>query len=512
MHAIVHSASRALITPDLARLLRWNKGAVVLGAIAWFSFFCLYGIDAAPLYRTEALRAVVARCCWHDGCWLYPVLYGEPFLTKPPGHYLAIILCSLPWGDVTTVSARLPSVFAAGAVCLTCFVLLYREGFFAWGVGVMLSLPLSLLWMDKVPSAEIDMTLTGWLTLALVTWYRAQAASLKSRTDCEESPQTQRRVSWHWGYLLASAWSLAAATLTKWPAPAFFLLTVASYTVLSRQARFWHSGRPWLALVLAAGLCLLWMGGVIRAVGPELLLQTLGQEAAYRLRSGETPPWVPSPRWVTFPLVVGAALLPWSIPAMLMVFPRYHRRLPGSARRLALFLHCWSWPNLLLWTLVPNHNVRYVLPIAPAVVALGVLGAHLLLRDLRSRWSAFRYPLRWWAGLLLCGLLAKVVFVEIVLPLRTARRNPLPIAATLQAMVPKDETLYIDKLKDDGVLFYYARAVQRWRGAYPLPEGAYLALIASEWEQWQQRGSVRLIARLHDQQGDPLLLVQYQPH
>ncbi|MBA2225038.1 MAG: hypothetical protein WHU94_15155 [Thermogemmata sp.] len=518
------------------------RTGLIVGLIAWGGFFTLYGIDTGPLYRTEALRAVVARCCWQEGCWLYPVLYGEPFLTKPPGHYLAIVLCSLPWGEVTEVSARLPSVVAAWSVLAACFLLWHREGFTAWGVGGVLALPLSLLWLDKVPSAEIDMTLTAWVTLALAAWYRAQPRTSESQAAAPNSKEpvastigkTASRPAWHRGYLALSAFCLAAGTLTKWTAPAFFLLTITSFAWGSGQWRLWRCWAPWFALVLAAGLCLLWAGAVMQAVGPETFLQTLRQEAAYRLlpqgsRSGRS-----LLEGLAFPLRVGAALLPLSLPALLMLSPRYHRRLPPSARRLALFLHCWVWPNLLFWTLVPNHNVRYVLPILPAMAGLGVLGGYLLLRDVVRRQAAqlrqcakvsgmsgrcvpwgWRANTQWlhrgWLALLLGGVLAKVVFVEIVLPQRAARRNPVPIAAELQTIVPEHETLYIDKLKDDGVLFYYARPVRRWRGNFPLAEGAYVALIAAEWEQWQQRGQGRLLARLHDQQGDPLILVQYQP-
>lgn len=519
------------------------KGGLILGLIAWCGFFTLYGIQAGPLYRTEALRAAVARCCWQERCWLYPVLYGEPFLTKPPGHYLAIVLCSLPWGEVTAVSARLPSVLAAWSVMAACFFLWRREGFTAWGVGVVLGLPLSLLWLDKVPSAEIDMTLTGWVTLALAAWYRAQPLASGSEAGVSQYQKgplasweswTVERPAWHRGYLMLSALCLAAGTLTKWTAPAFFLLTVASFALGSGQWRLWRGGAPWIALAVAGGLCLLWAGAVMQTVGPETLLQTLRQEAAYRLLPQGNRSGMDLLERLSFPLRVGMALLPLSLPAVLMLSPRYHLRLPPSARRLTLFLHCWTWPNLLFWTWVPNHNVRYVLPILPAVVGLGVWGGHLLLRDLRghgvampqmcpatcggpsrlvsSRWRVnASFSSRWWIVLLLGGVLAKVIFVEIVVPQRTARRNPVPIAAELQAIVPEHETLYIDKLKDDGVLFYYARPVQRWRGSFPLPEGAYVALIAAEWDQWQQHGLGRLIARLRDQQGDPLIIVQYHP-
>jgi hypothetical protein len=85
----------------------------------------VYGVAAGPLYRTESLRAIIGRECLH-GHWLFPVLYGEPFLTKPPGHYAAIGLCSLPCGDVTVASARLPSVLAATVAVFLVYFLFRR--------------------------------------------------------------------------------------------------------------------------------------------------------------------------------------------------------------------------------------------------------------------------------------------------------------------------------------------------------------------------------------------------
>ena len=67
---------------------------------AWCGLLFFYGLAAGPLYRTESLRAIIGAESLR-GHWLYPVLYGEPFLTKPPGHYAAIALCSLPFGEVT---------------------------------------------------------------------------------------------------------------------------------------------------------------------------------------------------------------------------------------------------------------------------------------------------------------------------------------------------------------------------------------------------------------------------
>src|SRR5688572_25533703 len=85
-------------SPSLAPLL----------LLAAWAFLFFYGLDSSELYRTEGLRAVVAAEMLRDGHWAVPTLYGEPFLTKPPGAYVAIALCSLPFGEVTEASARLP--------------------------------------------------------------------------------------------------------------------------------------------------------------------------------------------------------------------------------------------------------------------------------------------------------------------------------------------------------------------------------------------------------------------
>ena len=92
---------------------------------AWCGVLFFYGLDAGPLYRTESLRAVIGAEAL-GGNWLYPVLYGEPFLTKPPGHYAAIALCSAPFGEVTAATARLPSAFAATVAVFLMYALFCR--------------------------------------------------------------------------------------------------------------------------------------------------------------------------------------------------------------------------------------------------------------------------------------------------------------------------------------------------------------------------------------------------
>src|SRR5437762_46625 len=105
-----------------------------------------------------------------------------------------------------------------------------------------LLLPTSVLWLDKVPSAEIDMTLVGWVTAALVLFHRA----LESES---RQAHPSRRVGLWCGALLC----VAAGTLTKWTAPAFFYLTVIPLLCWRRQLRLLFGWRHLLAVGVAAG-------------------------------------------------------------------------------------------------------------------------------------------------------------------------------------------------------------------------------------------------------------------
>ena len=87
---------------------------LLLALYCGFLFF--YGLNVGDLWRTEALRAIIAEEFLRSGNWVVPRLYGEPLFTKPPGAYAAIALCSLPFGRVTEFSARLPLALAAAAL------------------------------------------------------------------------------------------------------------------------------------------------------------------------------------------------------------------------------------------------------------------------------------------------------------------------------------------------------------------------------------------------------------
>lgn len=472
-----------LLADRFARRLPIRLSHILILA-GWCSLLFLYGIDAGPLYRTESLRAIIGRECLR-GNWLFPVLYGEPFLTKPPGHYAAIGLCSLPFGDVTAVSARLPSVFAATAAVFLFYTMFRRALDEHVAVIAALLLPTSVLWLDKVPSAEIDMTLVGWVTAAVVLFFLGY-----------QLPPWQRL-----GVLVLSLLCVAGGTLTKWPAPAFFYLTVIPFLAWRGELRLLLGWQHLLAVGVAASVCAGWVSAVSQQLGWDSLLTTIRSEAAYRFAPKTAGHGLDWSEVATFPLIVWAAHLPLSAFALLTLRPTFWKQWDGRGKLLLQLLHCWTWPNLLFWSLVPNHNVRYVLPLSPGLMGLGVMG---LVGTLQS-------PSRLKGGLVAflgCWLLAKLVFVQVVVPHRTMHRNPEPIAAQLRELVPPDQPLYLFRLKDEGVLFYFARPAVRLHHPSELPAGAFAVLIAREWEDRAAFEHLELVNWMYDQQGDPLIVVR----
>lgn len=459
----------------------------------------LVGLDG-ELIRNEGLRARLAAEALADGNWLVPRLDGQPHLTKPPGMGVLIALCSAPFGAVSAVSARLPSVFAAAAVVVL----------FGWSVarcagrnaGLLAAavLPCCPLWLDRVPSAEIDLVQLAWVAGALLCLLRAVEWE-------EEAPGDPRR----WPWWLAALACVAGGLFTKWTAPAFFYLTTLPWLGWRGRWRLLLSLPHLVGAAAVAVLGGLWLLHVGHSAGWETLADTLRREALLRLSPGHHPRPYPWSELLTFPLAFLAGSLPWT----LLALPALRRcPLPGArAYRLWQLCQVWLWAALLFWTLAPGHRPRHILPAQPAVAGLAVLAA---LAWLQGEWHLFggrigakpalTATLALWLGV-------KLLFVGVVVPVRVEQRQVRIAAEQLAARVPVGATLHLGRLKDDGLLFYYDQGRDRpLRRLLDRPEalgpGAWCLLTAAEWQTWPAAVPLTVQARLRDGQGDPLVLAR----
>jgi hypothetical protein len=209
-------------------------------------------------------------------------------------------------------------------------------------------------------------------------------------------------------------------------------------------------------------------------------------------------------------VVVLAGGLPWAVPALFALRPRFLLGLVEPERTLVQFLHCWLWPNLLFWSLPAQHHVRYVLPVAPAMTLLGVIVlSHWMSGVVGTR--RFVSPRAGLIAAVLAWAVVKVMFVQAVVPERTAGRHARDTGEQLARLVPPGEILYLCRLKDEGVLFYYGRPARRLsRIEVPAGTAVYVLLLDAEWDGHRFWGRPEHLAELRDQQQAPIHLVRLQ--
>jgi 4-amino-4-deoxy-L-arabinose transferase-like glycosyltransferase len=494
-----------------------RRRIAVLLLLALCGVLFYFGLGAGELYQTEGLRALLAAELLRGGNWAVPTLYGQPLLTKPPGMYAAIALASWPAGRVTAVTARLPSALAATATVFLVFACFGRHLGWRGGLIAAALLPASVLWLNRVPSAEIDMLQLAWVTAALLCFLRAlevseeggwSARSAGGATDSLRESATFWR-EWLWWQLALLC--VASGVLTKWTAPAFFYLAAVPLLWWRGRLRILWSLPHLLSVALAAAPCLAWAWAAVSVTGWGPFCETVRGEALQHLSPAHHSRPYPWREVVTFPVQFLAANLPWSAFALPALRPGFARLWDERGRRLLQLLHGWTWGNLLFWSLVPGHHIRHALPLQPGLAGLAAL-VWIAWLDGRLRWPLPRLrPALAFLALILLWLGVKLVFVLAVVPARDPERQPRAKGEQLAALVPGDQTLYLFRLKDEGILFYYGRPARRLPGPACLPASAgpaYCLLVESEWRKWNGPRPAEVLLRLHDEQGAAIMLVK----
>lgn len=498
--SIVPSTSAPL---DRRSPLAWLASSS-LAAVALLLAVCLalffYGMSGIELWRTEGLRAVIAQEMLRSGNWIVPRLYGEPLFTKPPGMYVAIVLASLPFGRVTEFSARLPSALAATGAVLLFYWYFRRQLGRTAGLAAALILPMSPMWLDKAPSAEIDALQMFWVLASILCWLRAT--------------EDEARGPGSFGWWLLALLCVAGGFLTKWTAPQFFYGTVVPFLWWRGRLRWLWSWQHLVSVAVAAGLCFAWVACAVWLEGWPTFWSTVEREAFSRLVPGYSERPYPYLETLLHPAKLFVTTLPWSATALLTLRPGFAALWDERGRRLLQALHCWTWPQVVFWSLLTEHTPRHSFPLFPGIAGLAALAWFAWQRGaLQLRWPRLA-PRKALAGWLAFWLLAKCVFVTHVRPGQNANRQPRVKGEQLAALVPVDCLLYLFRLKDEGIMFYYGRPVQRLADPAQLPHSGgplYCVLCGHEWQAWRLPGHTQVVQRLTDEQGEPIVLVRVLP-
>jgi 4-amino-4-deoxy-L-arabinose transferase-like glycosyltransferase len=517
--------------------------------LSWCGFLFYYGISAGELYKTEGLRAIIASECLRDGNWIVPTLYGQPLLTKPPGMYISIALASWPFGSISEVTARLPSALAATITVFLFYWYFSRQVGRLGGLIAAAILPTSVFWLDKAPSADIDMLQVAWGSAAILLFLRGLERTEYRVPSTEEGDQaslqlrpsvldSQTSVECWW---LASLLCVAGGVLTKWTAPVFFYATIVPLLWWRGQLRLLFSRQHLLSATLSAAICLGWVAWAAAITGWDAFWVAVSREALQHLSPGHHHDtilqmganhhhrlnyWADA---LTFPFIILGMTLPWSAFALVAIRPTFYRNLDERGQRLLQALHCWTWPNLLIWSLLPDPSARHAAPLLPGISGLGALvwltwlaprirsdatsggqdsnpGPSVKIGILTHRRLAGVL-----VGMLGIWLVAKIIFVHWVVPERMADRQPRCRGEQIAACVPAGNPLYVFRFKDEGIMFYYGRPVRRLTCPEHLPsprERAYCMVMESEWLEWPASHPAEEILRLRDQQGASILLIR----
>ena len=489
----------------------WMSAGSIVAACTFSGLLAFYGLGKGQLYRTEGLRALLGASVLDKGDWIVPRLYDQPLLTKPPLLYDLIALVSWPAGRVTVLSARLPSALAAVAITILMALYLQRQLGHKAAVMSALLMPMSLLWLEKSSSAEIDMVQTAWVTAAILAFLRAveekgpgvfsAVYSARNRFRCEKRLLTP----------FVALLCVAGGVLTKWTSPAFFYLMAVPYLWYRGRLHFLIRRPHLMAAILGGGICLAWFLAASYREGASTVIRAIVAEGAGHFSLGHhhaSYPWLST---LVHPLWLVGAALPVSIFALATLLPGFWAQSSGKERTVLAGFHAWVWPNIVFWSLLPGHGPRQALPLVPGLVGLATC--------FWLRWVEGPLPWAWWrlrprpvmVTMMIAWLALKAAQVHGYFPLRDRERDPAATGAAIARAVDPSETLYLVHLKDEGLMFYYGRPVRRLATLEQLTcsgPGRFCILEQDEAEATVLRDRLQVRARLHDQQGDPIVVAR----
>ena len=328
-----------------ARLDDVRVAGAVLAIVAVFILF--HDLGGAALFDPdEGRNAEIAREILETGDWIIPYYNFLPRLEKPMLFYAATAISYKLFG-VSEAAARLPSaVAAAGVLLLTYFFVrrVYGEHAALWS-GLILVTCIQFNAFSRI--VILDMTLSFFITAALIAYYRASSA--------EDRAQKRR-------YYLIMYAAAAVATLVKGPI-GFVLpgIIIAAYIAARRK---WSSLAElelgWGVLIFILIVAPWYVGAELRR--PGYLAYFLGQEHFARYL---TPQFHRTKPWYYFFVVVTVGFLPWTF-----LLPSIASRLKNNFDECSIYALLWAVVPFVFFSFSSSKMSEYLLPIYPALAML----------------------------------------------------------------------------------------------------------------------------------------------
>ncbi len=364
---------------------RARRSTDALAMLAFCAFLFMLGLQIVGLVGADEPRyAQVARemLVRHD--WVTPVLYGHPWLEKPPLYYWFAMIAYNGAGGVTDTAARLPSAFLS---CLMVFCIYLWTRRFRPGMQLDAALitASAAMVIGFGRSASTDMPLTVMFTGAMLSWYGWYASGKRK-------------------WLLAFYFFMALGTLAKGPVAVFLGgLIIVLFAALRRDLRLilrtlWPIG---IAVYLAVAAP--WYIAVQHA-NPEFFRTFFLEHNLERFSSNLYHH--PQPFWFYIPVAL-LALVPWTVFAIAALVDavrdwRFSTQQPPAKEDLRTYLSLWFLLPIVFFSLSHSKLPGYILPAIPA-------GTILLADFILRREQENMKPPSWM--ILLHGLLSSAMLI-----------------------------------------------------------------------------------------------------
>lgn len=333
--------------------------------------------------KGEPREAIVAVSMLQNDNWILPVNNGSDIAYKPPFFHWCIAALSLPTGEVTEFTSRLPSALAVIVMSAMCFL------FFAKRSRNDLAFLASLLLLSgfevhrAAMASRVDMVLTCFIVLALLQLYRWWEHHLRGIPV--------------WAVLFMSI-----ATLTKGPVGIILPCAVIGVFLLLQKVSLWRTIYKVLPLaLLACILPLLWYFAAYQQ-GGDTFLQLVLEENFGRFLGKMSYESHEQPVIYYFYITL-AGWLPWSLLVIMSLFVLKYKRPHGTVKtywerfkayiahmdRMRLFSLLAIVIIFVFYCIPKSKRSVYILPIYPFIAYFLAEYMLYLLKQRPKVWRVF---------------------------------------------------------------------------------------------------------------------------
>ena len=333
--------------------------------------------------KGEPREAIVAVSMLQNDNWILPVNNGNDIAYKPPFFHWCIAALSLPTGEVTEFTSRLPSALAVIVMSAMCFL------FFAKRSRNDLAFLASLLLLSgfevhrAAMASRVDMVLTCFIVLALLQLYRWWEHHLRGIPV--------------WAVLFMSI-----ATLTKGPVGIILPCAVIGVFLLLQKVSLWRTIYKVLPLaLLACILPLLWYFAAYQQ-GGDTFLQLVLEENFGRFLGKMSYESHEQPVIYYFYITL-AGWLPWSLLVIMSLFVLKYKRPHGTVKtywerfktyiahmdRMRLFSLLAIVIIFVFYCIPKSKRSVYILPIYPFIAYFLAEYMLYLLKQRPKVWRVF---------------------------------------------------------------------------------------------------------------------------